>query len=142
MIKDNWFKETQYTILSSGEHCGLKWMVKHNGDGFRCGYAAVPEGHPAYGKHYDDELLSDIDAHGGLTFSKTDKKTKEHWLGFDCAHLYDRQDLSLPHLVEMPSFDSSGKATIKTTEYVEQECRKLCEQLQSIHHEIPGTIQG
>src|SRR5437870_1777392 len=34
--------------------------------GFWCGYVAVPNGHPAYERHYD---ALDLSVHGGLTFS-------------------------------------------------------------------------
>ena len=61
--------------------------------GWYCGYVAVPEDHPVYGKDYDDVP---VDVHGGLTFAERsdDKypvKTKENlwWFGYDCAHSGD-----------------------------------------------------
>lgn len=50
-----------------------------------CGYVALPEGHPLFGKLYDE--LDHVRVHGGLTFSQ---KVGEHWvLGFDTAHMDD-----------------------------------------------------
>jgi hypothetical protein len=49
-----------------------------------CGYVYIPEGHPLFGKGYDE---IDIDVHGGLTFSE---RVGKYWLiGFDCAHMGD-----------------------------------------------------
>jgi len=116
-------------VLSKGEHVGFEWMTVHNGIGYRCGYVRVPAGHPWHGKHYDD---LPIDVHGGLTFAEPDKPCDKDgsdnawWFGFDCAHAGDAPDPCLPHEHQMmPIFSDS----IKTQEYVESECRSLCEQV-------------
>lgn len=51
--------------------------------GFLCGYISIPLGHKYYHKEYED---IDIDCHGGLTFGEV---SDQHWIGFDCAHLFD-----------------------------------------------------
>ena len=52
--------------------------------GHLCGYVTVPPGHPWHGKGYDD---IGAEAHGGLTYSRTDG---DGWrVGFDCAHAGD-----------------------------------------------------
>jgi hypothetical protein len=57
-----------------------------------CGYVTVPEGHPMYGKTYDEvHDMTDIEVHGGLTFSKDGQ------FGFDCAHAFDL----VPHVTEV-----------------------------------------
>ena len=113
-------------VLAEGVHAGLEWTVTNNGSGYRCGYVRVPKGHPWHGKGYDDVEVS---VHGGLTFAEPDEhcgkgEDDAWWLGFDCAHLGDAQDLTLPHEVKMPHFGS----VVRTQEYVESECRSLCEQ--------------
>lgn len=111
----------QDNILSRGTHEGFEWVVTHNGMGFRCGYVIIPNEHPWFNKDYDN---IGADVHGGLTYSEPgDNNT--WWVGFDCAHLNDVQDLTLPYRVEMNYFKCG---TVKTQEYVEKECRSLCEQ--------------
>lgn len=64
--------------------------------GWGNGYVGVPEGHPAYGKHYD-EMYDKIDVHGGLTFSEHYDDVKDFpksmrgmWIfGFDTCHYGD-----------------------------------------------------
>lgn len=54
-----------------------------------CAYIGVPEGHPFYGKEYDE---LDIDCHGGLTFASGPYKQWPEgfwWLGWDYAHYKD-----------------------------------------------------
>ena len=49
------------------EHAGLPClMLRSTTGGNWCGYAAVPPGHPAHGKPYQDV---DADVHGGLTYA-------------------------------------------------------------------------
>lgn len=65
----------------------------------RCGYAEIPEGHPAHGKGYD-ELPGEWHerVHGGLTFSG---RVDGRWFaGFDCAHVGDAPDPSLARTPE------------------------------------------
>lgn len=121
-------------VLNEGIHLGFEWVVVHNTMGYRCGYVRVPVGHPWHGMDYDQ--LYDLpggapEVHGGLTFSEPDKpcdkggEDNAWWLGFDCAHSGDAQDPELPTEWNAPFF---GPATIRTQAYVEDQCRKLCEQ--------------
>jgi hypothetical protein len=99
-----------------------------------CGYVAVPPGHPAHGKHYDNV---DVDAHGGLTFSgacegqichvpKPGEPDDVWWLGFDCAHGGD----VVPGLAAHWHFlsDYIGES-YKGVEWVKWQVRKLAGQL-------------
>jgi hypothetical protein len=111
------------SILSEGTYLGFEWKVLHNGLGFRCGYIYIPKDHPWFEKQYDD---IPADVHGGLTYSQFDDLIPDKWcIGFDCAHLGDKQDLTLPHTVPINLFEED---TIKTLPFVEKECLSLCEQ--------------
>lgn len=126
------------------EATGLPCLIVRNNSGALCGYVGVPEGHPAYKKHYDDVSA---DVHGGLTFSDQCRPGKEEenichipsagesdnvwWLGFDCIHAGDFG----------PAFDRlmaavSGRTplwgnreTYKTVKYVKREIKQLAAQL-------------
>ena len=123
------------SLLAKGVHEGYEWEVTNNGIGYRCGYVRVPPGHPWHGKDYDSvEPYPDV--HGGLTFAEADEhcgkggEDDAWWLGFDCAHLGDAVDLSLPGIGGRTpdARDFPGSDTIKTTEYVTAECRRLAGQ--------------
>lgn len=115
-------------VLSRGEHAGFEWVVVHNGMGYRCGYVRVPVGHPWHGKSDCDV---DCEVHGGLTFSEKDVDCDKGgpddawWHGFDCAHAWDLPDPSLPNCREL-SYGRDGE--VRTQDFVEGECRSLCEQ--------------
>lgn len=117
------------SVLSKGEHAGYQFITVHNGYGFRCGYVRVPLGHPWHGKDYND---IEADVHGGLTFSEADTPCNErgdddaYWVGFDCAHYGDAQDLTL--LPDTKSHFGIPGGSVKTQAFVDNECRKLCEQ--------------
>lgn len=115
--------ELKDNVISSGTHAGVDWKVKHNGMGFRCGYARIPRDHPWFGKDYDS---IDASVHGGLTYGCM--KEDGYWIGFDCAHCMDAQDPSLPADHPMLFLGGMG-GEIRTQEYVENECRQLCEQV-------------
>lgn len=100
--------------LASGIHLGFDWKVTHN-LGFRCGYVAIPEGHPWFGSDYTE---IDAKVYGGLTYAVF--KDGEFWIGFDCAHAEDAPD---PNLGE-----SSFPGIVRSTLFVVKECEKLCEQ--------------
>ena len=109
------------SYLATGEIFGYLWWVRHNFMGYRNGYVDVPEGHPWFGEDYHDIHAN---VHGGLTFAQANDNGA--WtIGFDCAHLGDQQDTSLPYqtIIAGPSFP---EATIKDDRYVAIECIHLC----------------
>jgi hypothetical protein len=117
--------------LFEGESEGFKYAILHNNNGYRCGYICIPENHPWYKKQYQECKQKDgdyIDVHGGLTYCQL--CDDGWWIGFDCAHLCDAQDSSLPHTFKMEFHDLT--ATIKSNAYVEYECKKLCKQAKEI----------
>lgn len=140
-------------VLSEGKHSGFKWITVHNGGGSRCGYIRIPKGHPWHGIHYNN---IDADVHGGLTFAEADEPCElpgdddAWWIGFDCAHLGDAPDPDLPNFRDVNRelgvsvyrlfSDILGSEvdigmngdTIRTQEYVEAECKSLCEQAFSV----------
>lgn len=117
-------------LLAKGEHLGFEWEVTNNGIGYRCGYVRVPLGHPWHGKDYDD---IDVEVHGGLTFAEMDAdchkggEDNAYWVGFDCAHYMDAPDPTLDPYRSRGS-EPWDMGEIRSTEYVADECRSLCEQ--------------
>ena len=104
---------------------GLRCLAKRNQTmGMWLGYVFVPEGHPAYGKHYDQ---IEADVHGGLTFAgdggEEDGMPGCWMIGFDCGHAGG----VVPAFRQiMPSMYGSEYRTI---DYVTKECESLAKQL-------------
>lgn len=40
----------------SGEYKGMKTFIKRRPGGYLCGYVGIPEGHPWFGKDYNDQV--------------------------------------------------------------------------------------
>lgn len=113
---------------------GFSCLLNRNSFGAWCGYVAVPEDHPWFGKNYDD---IDASVHGGLTYSHQCQGEICHvaepgmpddvwWLGFDCAHY---GDLMPPHKAwgEMGiGLDLGGM--YKDIDYVRRETKLLADQ--------------
>jgi hypothetical protein len=124
-----------HRVLATGTHKGFQWTVVHNDSQIRCGYVRIPKGHPWHGKDYND---LNCDVHGGLTFAEADMPCDEPgdddawWVGFDCAHGFDAPDPELPRgdgfPMELLSLLRSGCAVVRSQEYVESNCRGLCDQ--------------
>jgi hypothetical protein len=120
-------------LLGHGLHAGHYWLVTHNSMGYRCGYARMGPNHPWHGKGYDE---LDPAVHGGLTFAG--ERPPQHclpegwgdhagwWLGFDCAHGGDAPDPALQD--GSPHWGILSWGEVRTPDYVEAECRSLCEQ--------------
>lgn len=77
-----------------------------------------------------------FDVHGGITFANKLQKYRGWWIGFDCAHLGDAKDTSImskkykKFYKKYPKLCSfSDNETIRTTEYVETECKSLIDQV-------------
>ncbi len=77
------------------EYKGFKFILKEalHGPDFICGpyngYVVIPSMHEIFKKDYDE--LTNIDCHGGLTFSNYIEEDK--WaIGFDTCHLGDNKE--------------------------------------------------
>lgn len=124
---------------------GLDCVVRTVNFGHRCGYVRIPEGHPIHGK---DLTKSDcdmyLDVHGGITFSEKEDilldKSKGFWVGFDCAHCFDRRDESImseyykQHLSILNSvFSDNGIELIEwTLSRVQEEVENMADQVLEI----------
>lgn len=104
-----------------------------------CGYVGVAEGHPLFGKSYDEP---DVRVHGGLTFADKCQPTETEahgichvpapgepdlvwWFGFDTGHGGDK----IPHV----SDGYYGRyGTYKDIEYVKAEVTQLAKQLKEL----------
>ena len=96
-----------------------------------------------------------IDVHGGLTYSRLGYKTsyptiqfdKVWWLGFDCGHCDDGQDTAMMQKVFPEQYQMLKKygffnvfdGTIRTLEYVENECLRMIDQLDCIKDTLAET---
>lgn len=105
-------------------------ISRHEDLGHLRGYVGIPKSHPLYGKHYSDDEIENLDAHGGLTHSGEDQDDKDTWwFGFDCSHAGDLSPLLLMVLVEKGRYNLDRKEVYRTWEYVEREVRELSAQL-------------
>lgn len=132
---------------------GLPCLMRRTELGIWCGYVAVPPGHPLYGKDWSDERVSELAAHGGITYAsgcqgdichvpQEGEPANVHWFGFDCAHAWDytpglerltrkaRADIA----VRFPEL--AGKALVRNNvyrdeAYVRGECESLAAQLRA-----------
>lgn len=122
--------ERPHDALATGSHAGFQWIVTNNGRGYRCGYVQIPPGHPWHGTGYDEITAK---CHGGLTFSEPDVECGNGgaddawWIGFDCAHSFDLGDPQLPGYSARLSYVGRD-SVVRSQQYVEAECRSLCEQ--------------
>jgi len=94
--------------------------VKHSELLHYCGYVQLPENHPisiAKPRMFDD-IIVDLNVHGGVTYSEQSAVSFEWVVGFDCAH---GGDMTL-------TFDGMHR----TAEFVINELRKLSKQLKDI----------
>ena len=125
-------------IEKEGVYKGFKYMILGYDMGHRCGYVRIPKSHNLYLKDYDD---LDFEVHGGLTFAGTPCFKRGFWIGFDCAHLCDKIDLNLIRKFNIEitddmieRYNQSGER-VRTTEYVEKECKHLIDQIKNYKEE-------
>lgn len=123
---------TNLDCMAVRNECGGNW----------CGYVAVPEGHPAHGKEYDDV---EAHVHGGLTYSglcraqpwrptggichieQPGRPERVYWLGFDCAHGWDMCPGT--QAIQAILGDDGEGGTYRSLDYVVAQCESLAEQL-------------
>lgn len=132
------------------EYRGLKYVSKFQYLGFRCGYVVIPDDildRVKEDAEPDYECIP-IDTHGGITFFGTIDINKDgldcEWvIGFDCGHYLDIQDKEywkryFPEeyaRLEKYSYHPCGKLeTVKTQEFVREECLKMIDQIIDIYY--------
>lgn len=118
-------------------------MLRHPVLGVWCGYVEVPRSHPLHGLRYDDDLVREIDVHGGLTYAGEYGRvfggaaSDTAWcFGFDCGHLWDlmpyaqplRDDLDLPS----PMLGGDTDDVYRDLQYVHAQCEALAAQLAAL----------
>jgi hypothetical protein len=128
-------------------------MVRQPRLGHWCGYVGVTEGHPLFGKGYDETYREgyDLDIHGGLTFAAACSESTDPsrgichvalpgrpdhvwWFGFDCAHSGDY----VPSMVARERDAGMARMSFELNDiyrdraYVEAEVRSLAQQLAAV----------
>jgi len=143
-------------IEGGGNYKGFEYLVTFTQYGTRCGYVAIPDG---FRGDY-----TDIDCHGGVTFSERDHGAKDLlpiacndlWIGFDCAHWGDMRDLEtskkyFPEDMAIEMYQELHKEihemekqdphfSHKTYDYVEKECQSIIDQLLGSEHASTQNI--
>ena len=129
------------------EATGLTCIARRNMRGGNwCGYVGVNDGHPYFKKGYDDV---EADVHGGLTYADLcegepgegichlpapGEPDAVWWLGFDCAHAWDRRpgDEAMWREIGKPELAlPEPNARYRTLQFVKDECAKLAAQLKA-----------
>ena len=131
------------------EYKGLPCVVLFMPMGYRCGYVGLPKSNKYYKKKYDD---IPVDCHCGLTYSEPrlfgQNDNDTWWIGFDCGHCRDGLDSKafysyydddlktmepISRNVYMDGlgrmFDICSEYSVRTQEYVENECGKIVDQI-------------
>lgn len=89
----------RYLIENDFTYMGFRCVVTGVATGHRCGFVAIPHGHPLFETDRND--LAQIEVYGGWTYSDlsstypvpTDAPT--WWIGFDCGHSGESCDFQL-----------------------------------------------
>jgi hypothetical protein len=126
-------------------------LTRHPELGHLCGYVGVPEGHPLYGKDWQQDDVS-LYAHGGVNFSRFCEPDAEEtgichipelgepdnvwWFGFDCAHSGDLSPVMEVHYrtLGLPRYPIPQKV-YRDLEYVKQWITFLATQLKEVEHD-------
>lgn len=117
-------------VEGGGNYKSYDYLVTFSSFGYRCGYVSLPDGHEFEKKNVGD---IEIDCHGGVTFNSNDHIAKDlvlipdpnTWLGFDCMHYGDGQDMesSKKYFDQVPDFLGLSYFTWDY-KMVENECKK------------------
>lgn len=120
--------------FKEGKFEGYKYYICGNPiNGIPVAYVALPKNHKLYNKDYLG--ISDINCHGGLTFSGN--RFKEFVIGWDYGHVGDYMPLNKKILdfLYPPTelITTAGKRW--TIEEIENECQAVIRQLKNIQLE-------
>lgn len=122
------------------EESGLQCCTRTNDLGHRCGYVALPKGHPLFGKDWDRcyDIAPDLEVDGGITFANG---TDDMWiLGWDAAHSWHLQDQSIMSDAYRATFEKYGSfrdefAVMVDADMAESETRRFARQLAEMGEE-------
>lgn len=123
------------------QYKGHDCICVFNRDGFRRGYVSVKR-LIAFGK-------LDIECHGGLNFegilSEAYMPRELYYVGFDCGHICDGRDFELAYQrgmiteierdFSLGAFEYLSENPVRSLEYVENECKKIVDQLEEKSNE-------
>lgn len=135
--------KAQWTDEATGYPCIAK---RQSRSGHWCGYVGVTEGHPWFGKGYDDLPDYGPTAHCGLTYARACQDGPEEssichvpdpgepdnvwWFGFDCAHCGDYSPQDAVYARDRGGcFERMEGETYRTLEYVKDICRSLAAEI-------------
>lgn len=127
-------------VEGGGVYKGYEYLMVLNHRGNRCGYVAINENHPLY----NSEGYPDLEMHGGCSYfdkQMTESTCTDKWIGFDCGHAFDAQDLDAlekynperasyykeDNLRFRPCYDE----VVRTKGYVEENCKGIIDQLEA-----------
>lgn len=126
-----------------------KCVILFTSLGHRCGYVGIPKKHFLYNKNYCD---MNICCHGGLTYGanylQQTNSTNLYWIGFDCGHYGDGQDVEsteryfkgypkvLSRVKELNKDSFFGNFSAKSLEFCEQECMQIVDQIIEMEREV------
>lgn len=128
------------------EECGLQCCTRTQDMGHRCGYVALPKGHPLFGKDWDKcyGIAPELEVDGGITFANG---TDDMWiLGWDAAHSWHRRDWTImsermresaqkyPELYVEVDYPT-GISYMVDADMAEHETRRFARQLAELHGE-------
>lgn len=135
----------EIAIEGGGIYKHYEYLIVFVKTGHRCGYVAIPSSHSAYHKKED---YPDYYVHGGITYfgeSRFEDLTGGHkcddkWLGFDAIHGGDIYDIAtvekyfgenewVRFMKREPNFSFCWDGSVKDYAYMENECKKLIDQL-------------
>lgn len=137
-----------------GTYKGHDYVVRFHRMGHRCGYVRVNEKSlfdkikKTYDELFDPDNKYNIECHGGLTFVEEFDKPDHGftkvgcWIGFDCNHCDDLQDIhtalklfpessdkKVLYWIDNHRIHADTNAAVRSSDYVESECKGIIAQL-------------
>ena len=113
--------------------------------GTLCGYVAVLPGHPLHGKGREDEAVSELRTHGGITYAagcsghichvpEPGEPDNVWWFGFDTGHAFDRMPAMEAKYRDIPGLEMTSSVygdewQYRDLAYVRASCEVLAMQL-------------
>jgi hypothetical protein len=112
--------------LKESTHKGFKYIIHRNDFGFKIAHIFLNKFHPWFKKHYDN-----IDSKYDLTYSSMENN--EWVIGFDHGHIFDLPDPGYKYPNYPYLLITSIHQTVKSLEYVDEECKELCEEAYTVY---------